>query len=166
MGKWFSWWEGEWKGGRKMAEGRSLVTPLTNCSHTVATLLVPEEPWIPLRKVLAHFWNFACLNVMISSLVLSVNNGRKTTCSQSVNQVDYIVRIADFPADSLYMVTSTFTMMLRRQLNIGKEVFYHWRSGQPWGVCITKKINRSERTFITGNNYCVWRKSACFSEAP
>lgn len=62
---------------------------------------------------------------MISSLVLSVSNGRKTTYSQSVNQVDYIVRIADFPADSLYMVTSTFPMMLLRQLNIGREVFYH-----------------------------------------
>lgn len=86
------------------------------------------------------------------------NNGRKITCSQSVNQVDYIVRIAAFPADSPHIVTSTFTVMLLGKLNGGREVFYHWRSGHPWGVCITKKTNRWERTFITGNNYCVFQK--------
>lgn len=36
-------------------------------------LLIPEGLWIPLRKVFAHFWNFACLHLLFSSLVLSVN---------------------------------------------------------------------------------------------
>lgn len=79
----------------------------------------------------------------------------------------FIVRIADFSNwFSIHGYLSTFIMMLLGKINIGREVFYHWRSGQPWGDVHNKENKKIRKDIYHQGQLLCLRISVCFSESP